>query len=50
MIGNFVDAVIGHPGDDDTRIGCGCNIHVVYADSKASDDSTSRHLPDHLGC
>ena len=49
MIGNFVDAVVRHPGDHDACICGGLDVHAIDSDSEAGDDPASLHLADHLG-
>ncbi len=48
VVGNFIDAVVGHLGDDDAALGGHGNIDVIHSDSKPRNDPAARHLPDHL--
>ena len=48
MIGDLVDAVVRHLGDDDARAGRRREIDVVDADAEARDDPAAGHLPDHV--
>ena len=48
MVGNFVDAIIRHLGYDDSLAGCGVDVHIVHADSKARNDAAALHLADHV--
>ena len=49
MIGDFVNAVVGHLRDDDARAGCRGEVDVVDADTEARDDPAACHLGDHVG-
>ncbi len=48
MIGNFVDAIIRHLGDDNPGASGRFEIDVVHADSKPRDDLALLHLADHV--
>src|SRR5215472_7248158 len=48
MIGDLVDAVVGHVGDYNARFGRSSNINVVHPHAKPRNDPASHHLANHL--
>ncbi len=49
MIGNFVQAVVRNPGDDDARFGGRRNVDIIHADAEASDDPAACQVLNHFG-
>jgi len=50
VLGDLVDAEVGHIRDDHSELGCSCHIDVVEADAVASDDlAVRRRLEDFSG-
>ena len=48
MVGNFVNAIVRHLGDDDAGASRSGEIHIVHADSEARNDAALLHLADHV--